>query len=166
MEALLRTREVLRREMALLHRELLRIVRNDELCRRFVLIPGVGPVTALAFRTTIDRPERFRRSSDIGAHLGLTPRQHQSGETDRRGRITRCGDGLTRNALFAAATVMLSRSHQWTAIKSWGMRLAKRSSLKKAKIAAGAEARRHYASDVARWNALPVDGRRGMTGTA
>jgi transposase len=135
MEALLRTRDVLRREMALLHRELLRIVQNDELCRRFMSIPGVGPVTALAFKTTIDRPDRFRRSSDVGAHLGLTPRQHQSGETDRRGRITRCGDRLTRNALFAAANVMLSRSHQWTALKSWGVRLAKRSSLKKAKIA-------------------------------
>lgn len=135
MEALLRTREALRREMALLHRELLLIVKNDELCRRFMSIPGVGPVTALAFKTTIDRPDRFRRSSDVGAHLGLTPRQHQSGETDRHGRITRCGDGLTRNALFAAANVMLSRSHQWTALKAWGMRLAKRSSLKKAKIA-------------------------------
>jgi len=130
-----RSRDVLRREMALLHRELLRIVQNDELCRRFMSIPGVGPVTALAFKTTIDRPDRFRRSSDVGAHLGLTPRQHQSGETDRRGRITRCGDRLTRNALFAAANVMLSRSHQWTALKSWGVRLAKRSSLKKAKIA-------------------------------
>jgi hypothetical protein len=41
---------------------------------------------------------------------------------------------MTRNALFAAANVMLSRSHQWTALKAWGMRLAKRGSLKKAKI--------------------------------
>lgn len=44
-------------------------------------------------------------------------------------------DGLMRNALFAAANVMLNRSHQWTALKSWGVRLDKRSSLKKAKIA-------------------------------
>ena len=135
MEALLRARETLRRELNLLHTELLRIVKNDELCRRFMTIPGVGPVTALAFKTTIDRPDRFRRSADVGAHLGLTPRQYQSGETDRRGRISRCGDTFTRTALFAAANVMLSRTTQWTALKAWGTRLAARSSLKKAKVA-------------------------------
>lgn len=135
MEALLRARETLRREMARLHAELLRVVKNDELCRRFMTIPGVGPVTALAFKTTIDRPDRFRRSTDVGAHLGLTPRQYQSGELDRRGRISRHGDALTRTALFSAAHVMLSRSTQWTALKAWGIRLAGRSSLKKAKIA-------------------------------
>jgi transposase len=134
-DALLSARAVLRQQLWRLHLELLRVVRNDELCRRFMTIPGVGPVTALAFKTTIDRPDRFRRSSDVGAHLGLTPRQFQSGETDRRGKITRCGDSFTRTALFAAANVMLSRSQQWTALKAWGVRLAKRSSLKKAKIA-------------------------------
>jgi transposase len=135
MEALLTAREVLRRELNRLHLALLRVVKNDELGRRFMTIPGVGPVTALAFKTTVDRPERFRRSADVGAHLGLTPRQYQSGEVDRRGRITRCGDTFTRTALFAAANVMLSRTTQWTALKAWGTRLAARSSLKKAKIA-------------------------------
>ena len=135
MEALLRAREGLRRELNVLHLALLRVVKNDELCRRFMTIPGVGPVTALAFKTAIDRPDRFRRSADVGAHLGLTPRQHQSGEVDRRGRITRCGDAFTRTALFGAANVMLSRTTQWTALKAWGVRLAARSSMKKAKIA-------------------------------
>ena len=106
----------------MLHRELLRVTANDELCRRFMTIPGVGPVTALAFKTTIDDPARFRRSSDVGAHLGLTPRQYQSGETDVRGRISRSGDAFTRTALFTAAHVMLTRSCQWTSIKSWRAR--------------------------------------------
>jgi len=135
MEALLASREVLRQQLASLHAALLRVVKNDELCVRFMGIPGVGPVTALAFKTTIDRPDRFRRSADVGAHLGLTPRQFQSGETDRRGRIGKGGDSLTRTALFAAANVMLSRSTQWTALKHWGVTLARRSSLKKAKVA-------------------------------
>jgi transposase len=135
MEALLASREVLMTQLAKLHAALLRVVKNDELCVRFMAIPGVGPVTALAFKTTIDRPERFRRSADVGAHLGLVPRQFQSGETDRRGRIAKTGDGLTRCALFAAANVMLSRSTQWTALKHWGVTIAKRSSLKKAKVA-------------------------------
>ena len=135
MEALLTTREALVKQLAALHAVLLRTVKNDELCTRFMGIPGVGPVTALAFKTTIDRPDRFRRSADVGAHLGLAPRQFQSGETDRHGRIAKTGDAFTRTALFAAANVMLSRSTQWTALKHWGITLAKRSSLKKAKVA-------------------------------
>lgn len=135
MDALLASREALMKQLAILHATLLRVVKNDELCVRFMGIPGVGPVTALAFKTTIDRPDRFRRSADVGAHLGLVPRQFQSGESDRRGRIAKTGDALTRHALFAAANVMLSRSTQWTALKHWGVTIAKRSSLKKAKIA-------------------------------
>ena len=133
--ALLDGRAAMMARLSVLHRELLRVTANDELCRRFMTIPGVGPVTALAFKTAIDDPARFRRSSDVGAHLGLTPRQYQSGETDVRGRISRSGDAFTRTALFTAAHVMLTRSCQWTSIKAWGVRIAKRSSLKKAKIA-------------------------------
>ena len=135
MFALLRGRAEMQARLAELHRALLRLTANDELCRRFMTIPGVGPVTALAFKSTIDDPARFRRSSDVGAHLGLTPRQYQSGETDVRGRISRSGDAFTRPALFTAAHVMLTRSCQWTSIRAWGLRIAKRSSLKKAKIA-------------------------------
>jgi transposase len=135
MEALLASREVLMSQLAKLHAALLRVVKNDELCVRFMGIPGVGPVTALAFQTTIDRPERFKRSANVGAHLGLVPRQSQSGETDRRGRIAKSGDSLTRSALFAAANVMLSRTTQWIALKHWGVTIARRSSLKKAKVA-------------------------------
>ena len=135
MAALLRGRAEMQAQLAALHRAVLRVTANDELCRRFMTIPGVGPVTSLAFKTTIDDPRRFRRSSDVGAHLGLTPRQHQSGETDVRGRISRSGDAFTRGALFTAAHVMLTRSRQWTSIRAWGLRIAKRSSLKKAKIA-------------------------------
>ena len=134
-ETLLAGRATMKKALADLHRALLRLTENDELCRRFMTIPGVGPVTALAFKATIDDPARFRRSNDVGAHLGLTPRQYQSGETDVRGRISRSGDAFTRTALFTAAHVMLTRSRQWTAIRAWGMRIAQRSNLKKAKIA-------------------------------
>lgn len=134
-ETLLAGRATMKKALADLHRALLRLTENDELCRRFMTIPGVGPVTALAFKATIDDPTRFRRSNDVGAHLGLTPRQYQSGETDVRGRISRSGDAFTRTALFTAAHVMLTRSRQWTAIRAWGMRIAQRSNLRKAKIA-------------------------------
>lgn len=49
------------------------IVREEKACRQLTTSPGVGPITALTYRATIDRPERFARSRDVGAHLGLTP---------------------------------------------------------------------------------------------
>jgi transposase len=63
---------------------------------------GPGPRLPLTFHATIDRPDRFRRSRDVGAHLGLTPRRYQSGETDVQGRISRCGDELARTAVKKA----------------------------------------------------------------
>ena len=134
MIALLQSRAERRLRLADLHRALLRLTSNDELGRRFMTIPGVGPVTALAFKSTIDDPERFQRSSDVGPHLGLTPRQYQSGEVDVRGRISRSGDAFTRTAQLTAAHIMLTRSRQWTSLRSWGLRIAKRCGLKKAKI--------------------------------
>src|SRR3974390_2037057 len=61
-EPLLVVRRVLREQIAVLHRRLLAIVRDDEVCRRLMTIPGVGPVVALTFRATIDVPARFRNS--------------------------------------------------------------------------------------------------------
>lgn len=72
------------RELERLTRRVLESVRVEPICRQLMTIPGVGPLTALAFRATVDQPERFRRSRDVGAHLGLTPRRYQSGETDTR----------------------------------------------------------------------------------
>jgi transposase len=51
-------------------------------------IPGVGAITALTFITTTDNPNRFSRSTDVDAFLGLTPQRHQSGEVDLVGRIS------------------------------------------------------------------------------
>jgi transposase len=56
------------------------IVRDEPVFRRLTGVPAVGPLTALAFRATIGRPDRFRRSRGVGAHLGLTPKRYRSGE--------------------------------------------------------------------------------------
>jgi transposase len=90
-EPLLRLRRTLMAEVVVLHRTLLRIVKGDQVCRRLMTIPGVGPVAALAFKTTIDHPQRFRRSADVAPSLGLVPRKYQSGETDKTGRINHQG---------------------------------------------------------------------------
>jgi transposase len=76
-------------------------------------------------RATIDRPERFRKSRDVGAHLGLTPRRYQSGETDMQGHISRCGDELARTALYEAAHGLLIRNTKWSSLRAWGMARAR-----------------------------------------
>lgn len=84
-EPLLSILAVMTEELAKLTKRVMDETRDEPTCRRLMTVPGVGSVTALAFRATIDRPGRFRRSRDVGAHLGLTPRRYQSGETDVQG---------------------------------------------------------------------------------
>jgi transposase len=115
--------------------EVRRLAKSDETTRRLMTVPGVGVVTALTFRHTIDDPSRFRPTSGVGAYLGLTPRRNQSGETDINGKISRWGDRLLRTYLFEAATVLLYRTKKWSSLKAWGMKLAKRIGMRKAKIA-------------------------------
>jgi transposase len=125
----------MQREFERLTRQVLDVVRTDGVCRRLMSAPGVGPITALAYRATIDRPERFRRSRDVGPHLGLTPARHQSGETDIQGRISRCGDELARTALYEAAHSLLVRSRKWSSLRAWGMAVAKRRGMARARVA-------------------------------
>ena len=96
-EPLLVVRRVLREQFVIQHRRLLAIVRGDEVCRRLMTVPGVGPVVALTYRATVDVPARFRRSKAVGAVFGLTCAKYQSGEVEWSGRISRCGDGQCSN---------------------------------------------------------------------
>ena len=64
---------------------MLAIVRDDDVCRRLMTTPGVGPVVALTYRATVDVPARFRNSKTVGAAFGLTPAKYQSGEIDCTG---------------------------------------------------------------------------------
>jgi transposase len=132
---LMEIRERVRREIAGLYRKLLRLAQNDVDSRRAMTVPGVGPITALAFRSAIDEPARFLRSRSVGAYLGLTPRRYASGEVDWSGRISKCGDAMVRTYLFEAAGVLLTRVAKWCKLKAWGHRLWKRVGFKKAKVA-------------------------------
>ena len=96
---------------------------------------GPGPITALCFKATIDDPTRFKRSRSVGAYVGLTTRRYASGEIDWSGRISKCGDAMLRSYLFEAANVLLTRVVKWSTLKAWGVRLAKRNGLRKAKVA-------------------------------
>jgi transposase len=122
-------------QIHVLNRKILIHARADSVCRRLMTAPGVGPVTALAYRAVVDDPGRFKNSSSVGAYLGLTPRRYQSGEVDRSGGISKCGDGLMRSYLYEAATVIFSRVRKWSSLKAWGVKLARRIGAKKAKVA-------------------------------
>jgi len=134
-EPMLRARAALRAEYAAVHREVLRIVRLDADCRRMMTVPGVGAIVAVTFKAAVDDPGRFKRSRDVGAHFGLTPKRHQSGEVDRSGHISKTGDAQVRTALFEAAHVMLLRAQRFSALKAWALRVARTRGLKRAKVA-------------------------------
>jgi transposase len=132
---MLEVRRVLIEQYKKLEKLILDVVRDDEICQLFMTIPGIGPLTALVFKTFVDRQQRFRKSKSVGPALGLTPRKYASGEVDYDGHITKCGDEFVRMHLFEAAKVLLSRVGKPSDLKSWGLRLAKRSSKKKATVA-------------------------------
>jgi transposase len=112
-----------------------RLVRASQACRRLMTIPGVGQLTALAFTAAVDDVTRFKRSRDIGAYLGLVPRRWQSGEIDYTGSISKCGDRRVRTLLYEAANVMLTRYKGPLKLKDWALAIAKRSTMRKARIA-------------------------------
>ena len=134
-EPLLTAHATLRKSFAELHRQVLAVTRIDPVSRRLMTVPGIGAVTALAYCSAVDIPERFPRSRAVGAHFGLVPRKYQSGTTDRNGRITKAGDAMVRTALYEAANVLLTRVTRWSPLKAWAVRLAQRIGGKRAKVA-------------------------------
>jgi transposase len=134
-EPLLVIRRALREQIDVLHRRVLTIVHDDEVCRRLMTVPGVGPVVALTYRATVDMPARFRKSKSVGAVFGLTCSREQSGERDRPGAISRCGDEMMRAMLYEAAQSMLVHSKKWSWLKAWAMQIARRRGMKRAIVA-------------------------------
>jgi len=134
-EPLLVVRRTLREQLDLLNRRLLAVVRDDEVCRRLMTVPGVGPVVALTYRATVDVAARFRKSKSVGAVFGLTPARDQSGERDRPGAISRCGDDMMRTTLYEAAQIVLVHSAKWSWLNAWAMKVARHRGMKKAIVA-------------------------------
>jgi transposase len=136
---LLEVHDFLGAKAAALEAQIEDLVREDAVCQRFLTVPGVGPLTALAFRSAIDVPERFSKSRNVGVHLGLTSRAYRSGTIDRQGRISKCGDAAARTALFNAAQSVLRPTGKRSELKTWARELLKR---KEYYVAAVAVARR------------------------
>jgi transposase len=125
----------LREQIATFDKAVRVLVKANPTCRLLMSVPGIGTVSVLAYVSTVEDPGRFARSRAVGAHLGLTPRQYQSGEVDRSGRISRCGDNLARTLLYEAAVVILHRVKRASSLKDWALAIAKRSGMGKARVA-------------------------------
>ena len=108
---------------------------EDEDCKLLMSVPGVGPVTALTYKTAIDDASRFNKSDTVGAYMGLTPKQYSSGEIDRHGRISKMGPAESRWMLYESAMCLLTRSKKKSQLKSWGLKLAKKKGMSKAVVA-------------------------------
>jgi len=125
----------LREQTAAFDKEVRALAKKDPTCRLLMSVPGIGVVSVLAYVSTVEDPARFARSRSVGAHMGLTPRRYQSGEVDRSGRISRCGDALARTLLYEAAVVILTRVKRASRLKDWAQAIAKRSGPGKARVA-------------------------------
>jgi transposase len=134
-EAMLAARATLLIQFNKLHKAVLDIVRHDEVCRRFMTTPSVGAIVAITYKSALDDPSRIKKSRNAGPLFGLTPKRYQSGQTDVTGGITRVGDEIVRTVLYEAANVLLSRVTRFSALKRWGLEVAKRRGLKRAKVA-------------------------------
>lgn len=102
--------------------------RNDERARRLITVPGVGPVTAIAFVATVDRVGRFRNAHQLESYLGLVPREWSSSETQRKGAITKAGNTRMRWLLVEAAWCILRRKKkpETALLRAWADGIALR----------------------------------------
>jgi transposase len=91
----------------------------------------------MSFKVEIDDPHRFKKSRDVGAYFGMTPRQYSSGETKRQGHISKCGSSEVRSLLVEAGLVCLTRSRKWSKVKAWGLKIMRKHGAKKAAVAVG-----------------------------
>jgi transposase len=132
---LMQVRATVIERIKILDRCIVRAARTNPMARLFMSAPGVGAITALSVASAFDHAGRFKRSSSAGAYLGLTPRRYESGEISRNGRISKHGNKMTRKHLYEAATTLLTRTIGFSTLKAWGLRIAKVSGFKKARVA-------------------------------
>jgi transposase len=109
--------------------------RKNPTTRLLMTAPGVGVIVASCFVNAIRDPKRFETSRDVGAYLGLVPRLYQSGTTNRKGGITKHGNRQARWALSMAANNILACTRWSSALREWGLKLAKKRGRKKAVVA-------------------------------
>lgn len=98
----------------------------DPVVRRLMTVPGIGPITALTYRATVDDIGRFTDAGSASAFFGLVPHEDSSGERQRRGRITKAGPPVARSLLIQAAWVVWRKKAGGGQLHAWMLRLADR----------------------------------------
>jgi len=134
-EPMLALARAAREQANTLTRQVLAIVRACPVCQILITCPGVGPIVALMFKTTIDLPTRFRNAKAVGAAVGLTPRRWESGDTKRMGRISKIGDEELRTSLFEGAQAFLAMNKRPCWLHTWAQELKEKKGHYKAVIA-------------------------------
>ncbi len=105
-------------------------------------VNGVGPVTSLAYVLTLETPQRFKRSRDVGPYLGLVPQQEDSGDSQPQLSISKAGDRMLRRLLVGSAHYILGPFGPDTDLRRFGMKLCQRGGKNAKKRAAVAVARK------------------------
>ena len=105
-------------------------------------VNGVGPVTSLAYVLTLETPQRFKRSRDVGPYLGLVPQQEDSGDSQPQLGISKAGDRMLRKLLVGSAHYILGPFGPDTDLRRFGMKLAQRGGKNAKKRASVAVARK------------------------
>jgi transposase len=159
--------EVVEQQIRALDREIVRMgVQRYPVTARLQEVPGVGPLTAAAYVVTIENPELFAKSRDVGPYLGLVPRQDQSGATDKQLAITKAGDGYLRRLLVNGSQYILGPFGPPCALRTFGLRLAARGGRNAKRRAVVAVARKLAVLLHALWvGDAPYDPNRGMKTT-
>jgi transposase len=112
---------------------------HTELLRQ---VKGVGPLTSLAYVLTLENPERFAKSRDVGPYLGIVPKQEDSGDSQPPLRISKAGDRMRRRLLVGSAQYILGPFGPDTDLRRYGLRLCERGGKNAKKRAAVAVARK------------------------
>jgi len=117
---LLESLALLDRQIAALDKEIVRRAREDEIARRLMTIPGIGPITATAITALAPPPGTFAKGRDFAAWVGLTPRQHSTGGKQKLGAISKMGERTLRRLLIiGSSAVVLQASRRGAPRGSW-----------------------------------------------
>jgi len=108
---LIETKMRLDDQIAKLNAEISRRAKENEVARRLMTIPGIGPLIATALVALAPPPETFRRGRDFAAWLGLVPRQHSTGGKQRLGATTKMGERSLRRLLIIGANSVIIKQH-------------------------------------------------------
>ena len=111
LKVLVATLAHLEAEISKLDTEIARCAQDNEVARRLMTVPGIGPLIATAIAVLAPPPETFRKARDFAAWLGLTPRQHSTGGKQRLGATTRMGERSLRRLLIIGANSVIIKRH-------------------------------------------------------